>query len=661
MLHLGAAWYPEHWPAERWVEDIRLMKEAGFTVARVAEFAWSTLEPAEGRFELDWLIKACELLYQNGLAVVIGTPTAAPPAWLTSKYPETLAVGEDGRPVQHGNRVHYCVNSGTYHRKAEAVASAMARRLGRLPGVVGWQIDNEFSRVCHCDHCRAAFQEFLRRRFGSLDALNQRWSTAYWSQSYTDWTQIPLPRGPHNPGLMLEFKRFHTDSYRRFQKLQIDALRPHLSPGQFITHNCMNWFGGFDHYLLNEDLDLASWDFYVGSGHHDYLASGAAHDLVRGYKRRNFWVMETQPGSVNWARVNNYLNRGETRALAWQAVAHGADAVLYWQWRSAPGGQEQYHGSLIGADGKPRPVYGEVAEIGREFKAAGEAVAGTSPAAGAALVNSYEARWSIEWQRHHQDFDYVRHLGHYYRPLARRNIRADIIPIGADLGRYRLVVIPSLVIMTEKDAAALREFVHGGGVLVITVRCGMKDEYNALHPSRQPGPLAELAGVEVEEYFALDEPVPVEAPNGARLGQSRLWAEALAPVAEEVETLARFGPCNGWLDGRTAVAMRRVGRGIVYYVGAYLDDEAQDGLLERVTAAAGLRPALEAPAGLEVTARHGNGRDLYFLINHERAPQTVVLPWRGRELLTGRMVAPGDTLALEGYGVAAVAVEEGCF
>ena len=656
MLYLGAAWYPEHWPEARWAEDIRMMKEANLTVARLAEFAWSALEPSEGCHNLDWLVKACEMLHANGFAIVIGTPTATPPAWLTSKYPETLAVGADGRPVQHGNRIHYCVNAGTYHRKTETIVSAMAARLERLPGIIGWQIDNEFSRVCYCDHCRVEFQEFLRRRFTSLDELNRHWSTAYWSQTYSDWRQIPLPIGMHNPGLMLEFKRFHTDSYRRFQKLQIDILRPHLDPRQFITHNYMGWFGGFDHYTLAGDLDMASWDFYVGSGHHDHLTSGAAHDLTRGFKQRNFWVMETQPGCVNWAGVNNWLNRGETRALAWHAVAHGADAVLYWQWRSAPGGQEQYHGSLIGADGKPRPILGEVAEIGKDFAAVEAAIKGTSPAAEAALINSYEARWSIEWQCHHKEFDYVKHLLHYYRPLARRNIPVDIIPADADLSRYRLVILPALAMITTECAAALDEFVHRGGHLAITIRCGLKDAYNALLPSCQPGPLAALAGVEAEEYFALDEPVPVEAPNGERLGESRLWAEALAPVAGGVEILARFGACNGWLDGRAAVTSRRVGAGAVHYIGAYLDAEAQDALLGRLLREAGLQPVLAAPKGVEAAARHGEGRDLYFLINHERSPRTVELPWRGRELLTGRAVAPGETLALKGYGVAVVEV-----
>lgn len=397
-LHLGAAYYPEHWPEERWTEEIRLMQEAGLTVARMAEFAWSTLEPAEGEFHFDWLDRAIDMLAGEGIVSVLGTPTAAPPAWLTQAHPETLAVDEYGRRAQHGNRCHYCVNSPEYHAATRRIVGAMAEHFGPNPDVIGWQIDNEYNRVCYCDRCRDRFQAYLADKFGSLDALNERWTTAYWSQTYSAWEQIPLPIvGRHNPGLRLAFKQFVTESYRQFQRLQIDILRPHLEDDVWITHNFMTWFDGFDHYALSEDLDLASFDWYVGSGHHDYLSSGAAHDLVRGFKRRNFWLMETQPGSVNWSDVNNTLNQGEVRAMAWHAVGHGADAVLYWQWRSPLNGQEQYHGTLIDQSGQPRPLYEEVQQLGRDFESASPLLAGSAPApARVAILNDYDSRWSIQ-------------------------------------------------------------------------------------------------------------------------------------------------------------------------------------------------------------------------------------------------------------------------
>ena len=649
-LHLGAAYYPEHWPEDRWPEDIHLMQEAGLTVARMAEFAWSTLEPAEGDFHFDWLERAISALADAGLVTVLGTPTAAPPAWLVQQHPDLMAVDESGRRVQFGNRCHYCVNSPEFHAATRRIVGAMAERFSANPRVIGWQLDNEYNRVCYCDRCRRLFQRYLAEKFGSLDALNQHWTTHYWSQTYSAWEQIPIPIGPHNPGLMLEWKHFVTESYRQFQRLQLDALRPHLQPGVWVTHNFMGWFDGFDHYALTEDLDLASWDWYVATGHHDYLTSGAKHDLTRGFKRRSFWLMETQPGNVNWSSINNTLNKGEARAMAWHAVAHGADAVLYWQWRSALGGQEQYHGTLVDQSGQPRPFYEEVQQLGRDFAAVSSLLAGSTIASKVALLNSYDSRWAIQWQRHHRDFDYVAHFEHYYRPLAAQNVATDVISADAPLDGYRLIIAPALLIVNENQAERLGDFVERGGHLVLTMRCAMKDEYNALLPSRQPGPLADLAGVEVEEYHALLEPVPVTG-NWFE-GVSQLWAERLR-VRDEDDTfaIARYGVSNGWLDDQLAITVHSYGRGLVYFVGAYLDEAAQQELVDHIVKMAVVKPLLETPTGVEARKRvNAEGEEVFIVINHERTEQVVRLPWPACEHLSGQAVV--DELRLAPYGVA---------
>jgi beta-galactosidase len=657
-LHLGAAYYPEHWPEERWPEDIRLMREAGLSVVRMAEFAWSTLEPAEGEFHFDWLERTISMLSRAGIATVIGTPTAGPPAWLVQQHPDLMPVDESGRRVQFGNRCHYCVNSPELHAATRRIVAAMAQRFGANPHVVGWQLDNEYNRICYCDRCRALFQRYLAEEFGSLDALNHHWSTAYWSQTYSAWEQIPIPSGLHNPGLMLAFKRFVTASYRQFQRLQLEILRPHLQPGVWVTHNFMGWFDGFDHYELTEDLDLASWDWYIGTDHHDYLASGATHDLTRGFKRRNFWLMETQPGSVNWSPINNILDRGEARAMAWQAVAHGADAVLYWQWRAALNGQEQYHGTLVDPSGQPRPFYAEVQALGHEFATASSLLSGSVVPSTVALLNSYEARWSSQWQRHHRDFDYVAHLTHYYRPLAARNIAADVVSPDAPLNGYRLVVAPALVILSETQAQRLKDFVRRGGHLVLTVRCGVKDRYNALRPSRAPGLLAGLAGVEVEDYYALLDPVPVI--GNWFTGTSQVWAERLkVRDKDNTHLAARFGACNGWLDDQPAITVHTYGHGLVYNVGVYLDDDAQQALMDHIVQMAGVRGVMETPAGVEARLRVApDGTRIYLLINHEREEKVVPVPWPAYEHLAGE--ALGDGLKLTPYGVAILTrVEEG--
>ena len=656
-LHLGAAYYPEHWPEERWPEDIQLMVEAGFTVVRMAEFAWSTLEPAEGQFQFDWLDRAIALLADAGIASVLGTPTAAPPAWLVQQHPTILPIDENGRQVQFGNRCHYCVNAPEFHTATQHIVTAMAEHFGPNPHVIGWQLDNEYNRVCYCDRCRDRFQQYLREKFGSLDALNEHWATRYWSQTYSDWAQIPMPIGPHNPGLMLAFKQFVSDSYRRYQRLQLDALRPHLPPGVWVTHNFMGWFDGFDHYELTADLDLAAWDWYIGTGHHDYTVTGAIHDLTRGFKRKNFWVMETQPGCVNWSPLNNMLDKGEGRAMAWHAVGHGADAVLYWQWRSALGGQEQYHGSLVDQSGQPRPFYSEVQRLGREFKKVADLLAGSTVKARVAILNDYNSRWSIQWQPHHQGFDYVTHLTHYYKPLVRFNTPVDIISADtANLNEYRLVIAPALLLLNESRVEALKTYVKRGGRLVLTARSGMKDDYNALLPARQPGPLAELAGVEVEEYYALDEPVPVKG-NWFE-GHTQQWAERLIATSN-IGVIARYGPANGWLDDQIAINVLGPGSsGMVYYVGAYLDEAAQYALLERILQNSGIKPQpLEAPAGVEICPLvNAAEQTIWLVINHQPFDQIVSLPWPATEHLSGKTLTGKFKLA--SYGVAVLTQAE---
>ncbi len=654
QLHLGASYYPEHWPEDRWFEDIRLMRESGLTVVRMAEFAWSSLEPSAGEFHLEWLERVISMLASVGIVSVLGTPTAAPPTWLVQQHPDLLAVDEHGQRAQVGKRCHYCVNSPEFHAAVQRIVNTMGERFGPNPNVIGWQFDNEYNRVCYCARCRKLFQDYLRDQYGSLEAINERWSTRYWSQTYSAWEQIPIPIGSHNPGLMLEFKHFITESYRRFQRLQVDNLRPHIPEGVWMTHNFMKWFEGYDHYIMSEDLDIASWDWYVGIGHHDYLSTGLLHDLIRGFKNKNFWLMETQPGSINWKPINTTLDKSEARAMAWHAVAHGADAILYWQWRSALGGQEQYHGTLVDQSGQPRPFYEEVRQLGKDFAAVSPILSGSEVKASVAMLNDYDSLWSIQWQPHHHDFDYVEHFTHYYRPLALMNVPVDVVSARRlkepqELKGYRLMIAPALLFQTQAMVEVLREYVAQGGHLVLTVRCGMKDEYNALLPQRQPGGLAEIAGVEVEEYFALQEPVPVIG-NWFE-GQSILWAERLGLLEEKnARVIARYGKSNGWLDDQIAISVNSYGKGLVYCVGAYLDEAAHQALMARVLKTAAVTTIATSP-GVEICSRQRpGGQKIYIVINHTSNEKTLRMPWPVFDHLT--KVEFAEELKLPAYRIA---------
>ncbi len=429
------------------------------------------------------------------------------------------------------------------------------------------------------------------------------------------------------------------------------AIRAHVDLSQWISSNFMGFFPGFDHYVICRSL-LASWDHYIGCGHLDLDRAGAIHDLTRGFKRRNFWVMETQPGCVNWSPINNVLDRGEGRAMAWNGIGHGADAILYWQWRSALGGQEQYHGTLVGPDGKPRPFYREVRDLADDLGRVGDLLDGHSVEAEVALLHSYDDRWAIDGQRHHRDFDPVEHLLHYHRALSSRSIATDVVSTRAALvdRGYRLVIAAPVHIVDDDLAAELVAFVRQGGHLV--PRCGAASR--TLTCAAEPPPptgalLQEAAGMHVEEYYALRDPVGVTLSFGgaAHEGHARIWAEWLAP-GEGTDVLGHYAPSNGWLDGQAAVTMHRYGRGRVYYVGAWLDEDLQEALIGWISHEAGVEPAL---AGLPLSVRATRRGNAYVLINGGREAVSVSLPWSGIDHLTGN---ESEEIALEAYGVAVV-------
>ncbi len=650
-LLLGAAWYPEQWPESRWEDDLKLMQAAGIHMVRVGEFAWSRMEPTEGAYDLDWLDRAVALAGKHGILTVLGTPTAAPPAWLTEKYPDTLRTEQNGRKEGHGGRLQYSFTSPLYREFCRRIVAQMARRFGHNPYVLGWQIDNEYGALSFDELTRVDFHEWLKRRFGTLDNLNARWTTEYWSQSYTDWSQIPFGVPGQNPGLILEWKHFITDTFKSYQHDQVAVLRANIDPRQFITSNYMGWYDSFDHYTLSEELDLSAWDDYVGRGHLDAFANGIVHDLTRGLKRKNFWVMETQPGFVNWSPVNNALDKGEVRQMAWHAIAHGADTVSYWQWRSALNGQEQYHGVLVGADGTPVPLYDEVARIGREFATAGPALAGTSPVSEVALLQSYDSRWAINAQRHQQQFDPVALFNAYYRPLRSVAQQMDVISASAPLDGYKLVVAPGLNVLPDAVASHLMDYVNHGGHLVLGPRSGMKDQFNALQTARQPGNLLEpFLGARVEQFYALNDDVPLAGSWGQ--GKAMIWAEQLKVNVPGAEVLLSYGPSNGWLDGQPAAVTRKIGPGRITYIGAWMDDKLTQAAAEWMLKTSAVAPAFgPLPEDVEVGRRVGDGKEIFVLVNHGKTPRTLALPRAMRPLLAGGAAVGSVELPARGVEV----------
>lgn len=652
-LVLGTAWYPEQWPESRWDADLDLMQKAGIHMVRVGEFAWSRMEPSEGHYDLDWLDRAVTAAARHNIVTVIGTPSAAPPAWLTQTYPVTLRTMEDGRKDEHGNRQQFNWADPKYRELCRSMAEQLAKRFGHNPNVVGWQIDNEYAENSYDDNTKAQFQSWLEARYGTLENLNTRWTTSYWSETYSNWNQIPIETKYGNPGLLLSWMRFVSDTWRSYQRNQIDVIRAN-SEHQFITTNMMGLFDGYDHYTVSQDLDIASWDDYVGTGQLDQYKNGIAHDLTRGFLHKNFWVMETQPGFVNWSPDNNSLDKGEVRAMAWHDIGHGADAVSYWQWRSALNGQEEYHGTLVGPDGTPVPLYDEVAQLGAEFAKAGPVLAGTSVKSDVAILHSYDSRWAINWQRHNKQYDPVEEIYSYYKPLRDLAQSIDIVSPSTPLGQYKLVVAPGLNVLSDEEAKNLLAYVEQGGNLVFGQRSAMKDADNGLQTERQPGPLVPMLGGRVEQYYALTAPVPVTGSWGA--GTSKEWAELLSAKDPTTKVLMRYGKSNGWLDGQPAAISRKVGKGSITYIGAWLDEPTMKNAAKWMVDASGVNAKLGSiPAGVDVYPREGDHGKVYILVNFSKSAHTIALPATMRDVLKGGTTR---SVVLPVYGVAVLSLSK---
>lgn len=648
-LLLGAAWYPEQWPESRWNADLDLMQKAHMHVVRVAEFAWTALEPEEGRYDLDWLERAVNLAGKHGIYVIIGTPTAGPPVWMATKYPDILVTDENGKRYTGSTRNHYNWSSERYRHFAQEIDEKLAQRFGHNPYVIGWQIDNEYCRMSFDADTQARFHAWLEERYGTLDKLNRVWTTAYNNETYSAWDQVPLASGTqdNNPGLWLDSKRFITESLREYQHAQIDAIRKYADPRQKITTNMMGWYDLFDHYTIGHDLDIIGWDNPQVWGSFEPVRNGAAHDLMRGLKGENYWVMETTAGPRGGENASVILDKGAMRAAMWHDIGHGANLISYWQWRDALNGGEQNHGGIVDVDGEPDPVYAEVAQVGSEFEKSGGAIKGTSVEARVAILHSYPSRWTINWQRMNPAYDPIDELMSYYSPLHALGYTIDIVPPDRDLSKYKLVIAPGLNVLTQAESDNLARYVKQGGHLVLGQRSAMKDEYEARWPQRQPGPLVGLLGARVEQYTALDAPVTATGDWGH--AQARLFAEQLTPQTDDVKVLMRYNAPQSWLDGEPAAVTRKVGNGSISYVGVWLDEAAMKQSVQWMLTESGAQPDLIAvPAGVEVYRRTAKDRDVFIVENDSRQEQTVNLPLPMQDALNGVIV---HQVRLPVYGV----------
>lgn len=657
-MYIGADYYPEHWPRSRWRRDAQLMKDAGFNVVRLAEFAWVNMEPEEGRFEFDWLDDALAVLKREGISALLCTPTAVMPAWVARKYPETLAMEKDGMRRVWGIRKNNCFSSGAYRLLSDRITRAMAEHFHGASNVIGWQTDNEFDgTVCYCATCRSDFQDWLRTKYGSLDALNAAWGTHFWGHTVQRWDEIVIPVdfGGDNPSACLDWQRYCSWQNVRFQRDQVQILRK-VCPDHFITHNFMGLFSGLDYYELAEDLDFVSWDNYP-IWHKPlvrYDASFAA-DLTRGFKRRNFWIMEQSAGCGGWSAFGRNPRPGEIRSVAYQQLAHGADGQVWFRWRTCTVGREQYWHGLLGHDGRPLRRYKEAAQTAKEYHRLDKHLAGTTVKAKVAIVHDYDSIWATRIQPGYEGNDVQAAIRRYYNALFRAGANVDMIRPDADLSAYKLVLAPGLFIMPDALAERIEAYVRAGGVFLTDCRAGVKDENNLCHERTLPGKLGPVLGIEIQEYESIggNQTFAVLGAGGFEgTFTAERYADWIRPKQAE-----KLGGYEAWhLKPYAALTRHACGKGAGWYVGTVVQEDAfYDQLIARLLRDASIRPIVQPPEGVEVSVREGQGRRILFLINHTEENKDVTVPKGKLELLSGKKT--GSTLTLGRHGVAVVRLE----
>ena len=643
---LGVCYYPEHWPEDGWAADARRMADLGLAWVRIGEFAWSRYEPARGRFDWGWLDRAIDTLGQAGLKVVMSTPTAAPPKWLVDERPGILPWDAEGRPRGFGSRRHVCLASPAWREETERICEIVAGRYGRHPAVAGWQLDNEYG--CHdtvlsyAPHCRAAFRDWLRRRYGTVQALNEAWGTVFWSQEYAGFDEVELPAAAvteMNPSHLLDYRRFASDQVADYHRLQAAIVR-RRSPGRFIAHNFMGFFTGFDHFAVGRDLDVAAWDSYplgftnqrmgldegerarfARTGHPD--AAAFHHDLYRAVGRGRWWVMEQQPGPVNWADHNPAPLPGMVRLWTWEALAHGAETVSYFRWRQVPFAQEQMHAGLHLPDGRPDDGAAEARRVAEELGAA-PVVGLAARRAPIALVYDYRAAWLFDVQPQGKGFDYRRLAMAFYTAARRLGLDVDFAAPGADLSGYAVVMAPSLPIA---DEAALAALAASEAAIVLGPRSGSRTAHFRIPPELPPGPFQAHLPLTVTRVESLPAGVPDEVCFHGRRYPLRQWRERLEGDAAASAAYA---------DGGTAAGAA----GRWHYLGFWPDPGLLSDYLEPLLAARGA-----AIRRLPDTLRLRRRGDLTFAFNYGAGPVHAPAPDGAEFVLGGPEIGPADLAA----------------
>jgi beta-galactosidase len=668
-FQLGVCYYPEQWPSNLWEDDFQRMRELGFSVIRIAEFAWTIFEPEEGTFHFEFFDRVMDLAHQYNLQVIMGTPTATPPAWLTAKYPEVLNVSQAGVTYHHGQRRHYNYNSPVYQQLCQRIARQLAAHYKDHPALLGWQIDNELNcevNVFYAEADHQAFRSWLQERYGTLDRLNEAWGTVFWNQTYTDWSQLtltrPTPTDSPNPHQSLDEKRFISDSALNFARIQVEAIRE-FDTTHWITTNGL--FGHLDNHRLGCDvLDFISFDSYpqfsqiIPEREADPLRDRRWSLFLSGVRSisPNFAIMEQQSGPGGWVnRIEQPTPKpGQMRLWTYQSIAHGADMLLYFRWRTAIYGTEIYWHGINDYHNRPNRRVAEAATIGRELATVGSSIVGSTYQANIAIVKDYDNDWDGEfdnWSGPYQQ----QSTQAWFKALQHNHIPADLLYLQpetslSDLSRYSYLIYAHPTMMSDATAALLQSYVQQGGTLIFGCRTGYKDTSGHCYMRPMPGPVADLCGVTVEDFTRIG---PYQlAPSIRWAGQNtgELIADAFNDIlhveTKDTEVVATYNEDADYYAGKPILTRRPFGQGAVYYYGAVFNARTAQAMIRQLELISPLALQLILPKDVELAIREKpEGGSVVFLLNYANKPQSIQLHQPATNLLTNKIVHGELTLA----------------
>jgi beta-galactosidase len=660
-------WHGADYNYEQWLEtpqvleeDFRLMKQTGCTAMSVGIFSWAMLEPADGQYAFDWLDTLMNRLHENGIKAILATPSAAHPAWLSKKYSEVLRVREGGRREPHRFRQNFCRTSPIFRIKCKQINTLLAQRYADHPALLLWHVSNEYgSTPCHCANCYAGFRQWLKARYGTLEAVNRAWWATFWSHQYTDWDEIePVDGSVH--GLMLDWMRYNSDQVLDFYRAEMAPLRE-ITPNIPITTNFMRPDVGLNYWQIAGDVDIACWDSYPEWHVHDDMETGLQtafyHDLHRGYKHgAPFYLMESSPAQTNWQPLSRAKRPGMVKLASLQAVAHGALGVNYFQWRQSRGGEEKFHGAVVlHRDGEASRTFRDVVSVGKMLGAVPDLAHARTPAE-VGIIYDFENGWALNLAKLPRSAkeEYQATVLDHYRPFWQSGIPVDVLGPEASFDPYRVIVAPMLYLLREETAARLAKFVSDGGTLVTTYLTGLVNESDLCYLGGYPKPLDEVLGIFMTEFdtFGAGQTVAVVSVADNSLGlqlttQGGRYAELVTPLTAEV--LVQYD--GEFYKGNPALTVNGFGAGKAYHLAARFDAPALSAFYQQVTTTLGIRPSLPdaLPHGVSVHVRETEQRRYLFLMNFTEQEQMIKLderPWDN--LLTED--TPGQQVHLPPFG-----------